>query len=110
MGPRGFQLAAVMVVLAVVAGISITVVRATGSSRAARAMAPVQSACAKRILRDWADGRIDGTYPVSCYRDALKSLPADLRVYSSAPDDISQALSRRIQSAGKSSPTRTLSR
>ena len=42
--------------------------------------------------------------------DALKSLPADLRVYSSASDDISQALSRRIQSAGTRSPTRALSR
>ena len=56
------------------------------------------------------DGRIDGTYAVSCYRDALKSLPADVRVYSSASDDISQALSRRIQSAGTRSPTRALSR
>jgi hypothetical protein len=109
MGPRGFKLAAVTVVLAVVAGITVAVVRATGNSQAARAAAPVQSACAKMILRDWADGRIDGTYPVSCYRDALKSLPADLRVYSSAPDDISQALSRRIQSVGTRSPARTLS-
>ena len=110
MGPRSLRLAALVVVVAVVAGITVAVVRATGSSQAARAKAPVRSACAKRILRDWADGRIDGTYAVSCYRDALKSLPADLRVYSSASDDISQALSRRIQSAGTRSPTRALSR
>jgi hypothetical protein len=35
-------------------------------------------------------------YPAVCYRDALASLPADLRIYSSAPDDMAQALSRRI--------------
>lgn len=54
------------------------------------------SGCAKALLRDWTDGRIDRTYPVGCYRAALQSLPFDLRVYSSAPDDISQALSQRI--------------
>jgi hypothetical protein len=52
--------------------------------------------CAKAVVRDWSDGRIDRDYSVGCYRAALKSLPADLRVYSSAPDDIRQALSVRI--------------
>ena len=52
--------------------------------------------CETRLLRDWSDGRIDGVYPVSCYRAALRSLPADLEVYSSAHDDIAQALSQRI--------------
>lgn len=55
-----------------------------------------ESSCAKRLLRDWTDGRIDGTYPLACYRSALRSLPTDLRMYSSAPDDIRQALSMRI--------------
>jgi hypothetical protein len=32
-----------------------------------------------------------------CYRQALKSLPTDLEVYSSAPEDIAHALSRGIQ-------------
>ena len=53
-------------------------------------------AARRRLLRDWSDGRIDGVYPLSCYRAALRSLPADLKVYSSAPDDIAQALSQRI--------------
>jgi hypothetical protein len=57
---------------------------------------PPAASCQSRLLRDWADGRIDGTYPLSCYRAALSSLPADLKVYSSAPDDIRQALSQRI--------------
>ena len=63
----------------------------------AAASTPAQPAtCASRLLQDWRDGRIDGTYPLSCYRAALRSLPADLEVYSSAHDDIAQALSQRI--------------
>jgi len=57
---------------------------------------PVQSPCAEALLKDWRDGRIDGSYQLACYRVALKSLPVDIQVYSSASDDISQALSQRI--------------
>jgi hypothetical protein len=53
-------------------------------------------ACARTLLADWADGRIDRTYPLSCYREALKTLPTDLEVYSSAPEDIASALRNRI--------------
>jgi hypothetical protein len=67
-----------------------------GHSAAAQPAKRVSTSCESRLLRDWSDGRIDGTYPVACYRGALRSLPADLKVYSSAPDDIRQALSRRI--------------
>jgi hypothetical protein len=52
--------------------------------------------CARRLLADWADGRIDHTYPINCYRQAMESLPADLEVYSSAPEDIESALRDRI--------------
>jgi hypothetical protein len=45
---------------------------------------------------DWADGRIDGSYQFACYRVAPRSLPTDLHVYSSASEDIAQALSLRI--------------
>jgi hypothetical protein len=44
------------------------------------------------LLNDWYDGRIDGTYPLHCYNDALKHLPADVSTYSSAHDDIQRAL------------------
>jgi len=61
------------------------------------ATAPTRSpTCASRLLHDWGDGRIDGIYPLSCYRAAMRSLPTDLEVYSSAQDDIAQALSQRI--------------
>jgi hypothetical protein len=52
--------------------------------------------CASQLLNDWKDGRIDQTYPVSCYRDALADLPEDVRVYSTAQNDITRALQARI--------------
>jgi len=52
--------------------------------------------CGSRVIADWRDGRIDGTYPVACYQEALADLPEDLRVYSSAQVDITRALQRQI--------------
>ena len=52
--------------------------------------------CGTRVLDDWRDGRIDGTYPVACYRQALAHLPEDVRVYSTAQSDITRALQARI--------------
>ena len=48
--------------------------------------------CWKSLLNDWYDGRIDGTYAIHCYSDALKHLPADVQTYSSAHEDILRAL------------------
>ena len=52
--------------------------------------------CWKTLINDWYDGRIDGTYPIHCYREALQHLPTDVDTYSSARDDIKQALQKRI--------------
>jgi hypothetical protein len=57
--------------------------------------------CASRLLADWRDGRIDQTYPVACYRQALAHLPEDLRVYSTAQNDITRALQAQLASAAK---------
>ena len=84
-----------VVVLLVVGAISLAKGRSDPATLGAGRM-PTQSRCAKALLRDWADGRIEATYRLECYRAALKSLPVDLRVYSRAPEDISQALSQRI--------------
>lgn len=54
-----------------------------------------QTGCASRLLGDWRDGRIDGTYSVECYQTALAQLPEDLRIYSSAESDIKRALLAR---------------
>jgi hypothetical protein len=55
------------------------------------------SGCGDRILSDWRDGRIDHVYPLDCYRQALMSLPEDLRIYSSAESDITRALQNRVR-------------
>jgi hypothetical protein len=60
------------------------------------AVAKSSTECWKTLINDWYDGRIDGTYAIHCYRDALKHLPADVDTYSSARDDIKQALQERI--------------
>jgi len=95
-------IAVALVALAAVAGL-----RATHKVERADAR-PAQPSCTSRLLDDWSDGRIDGTYPIRCYRSALRSLPADLRIYSSAPDDIAQALSRQLQARAAEHDARTL--
>lgn len=60
------------------------------------------SPCGDRVIDDWYDGRIDGTYPLPCYDDAIEQLPRDLRDYSSAPDDIRRALQAAMR--GEAAP------
>jgi hypothetical protein len=63
----------------------------------ARTLAAARPAsCQDRLLKDWRDGHINKIYPIDCYRKAIKDLPTDLLVYSSAAEDIRQALSERI--------------
>ena len=51
------------------------------------------ASCGKRVIDDWyADGRVDGTYALHCYDDAIEALPRDVRDYSSAKEDIERAL------------------
>jgi cobalamin biosynthesis Mg chelatase CobN len=50
-------------------------------------------ACAQRVIRDWySGGRVDGVYPLACYRAALRALPNDVLQYSNADQDIRRAL------------------
>jgi hypothetical protein len=63
---------------------------------------PGQAAAAKpcweRVIDDWlANGTVTGTYPVHCYRDALKHVPEDLRDYSNINDAINAALQQRLR-------------
>jgi hypothetical protein len=49
--------------------------------------------CGRAVIDDWYDnGRVDGTYALHCYDDAIQILPRDVRDYSSAKDDIQRAL------------------
>jgi hypothetical protein len=78
--------------------VALLVVGAVGAAPgvAPAATKDTRPACWKVLINDWYDGRIDGIYPIHCYRDALKHLPSDVDTYSSARDDIQQALQKRI--------------
>jgi hypothetical protein len=67
-----------------------------GTAAAAGAASRSKPPCWKVLINDWYDGRIDGIYAIPCYREALQHLPADVDTYSSARDDIRQALQKRI--------------
>jgi hypothetical protein len=54
--------------------------------------------CWKNVLTDRYDGRLDRTYPVRCYRVALRHVPADIDSYTSASDDIRRALLAALSS------------
>src|SRR3989442_11831297 len=54
--------------------------------------AAAKAPCWKTLMNDWYDGRIDGTYKVSCYKEAIRHLPQDLQDYSQARSDLSRAL------------------
>jgi hypothetical protein len=55
-------------------------------------------ACAQRVIRDWySGGRVDGAYPLACYRAAIRALPEDVLQYSNADRDIARALAYALQ-------------
>ena len=82
------QSAHIALLVAVAAGLLVAVLL---PGRAAAA-----TPCWKSVLNDWSNGRAIGTYPLHCYRDAIRRLPEDLRDYSSASDDIEAALQAQI--------------
>jgi hypothetical protein len=47
------------------------------------------------VISDWVkDGVVTDRYQLSCYRAAIRSLPEDMRTYTSAGDDINRAMLR----------------
>jgi hypothetical protein len=51
------------------------------------------STCSRALIHDWyVDGRVDQTYAVHCYREALRNVPEDQIVYGSLRDDLTRAL------------------
>ena len=61
------------------------------------APAAAAQSCGRKVIDDWWDGRIDGTYELHCYDDAIEILPRDVRDYSSAEDDIKRALQAALR-------------
>ena len=58
--------------------------------------------CWERVINDWLkDGRIDGTYSVKCYQQALKNVPEDLRDYSNVTDVIQAAMQDALSNPSK---------
>jgi hypothetical protein len=56
------------------------------------------SKCSSALIKDWyVDGRIDQTYAVHCYREALKDIPEDQIVYGTLRDDLTRALQAVIR-------------
>ena len=94
------RLAGLAVLAVAAAAFALAFTRDPDAHKPVAVRAPERS-CAARLIHDWRDGRIDGTYPIACYREAARSLPTDLQVYSSAPDDIRQALARRVAQASR---------
>ena len=53
--------------------------------------------CRNLIYNDWdRDGQIASTYPLACYRDALRHIPSGDSVYTSLEDDIRAALQAAV--------------
>jgi hypothetical protein len=65
------------------------------------AQARSMSTCSKALIHDWyVDGRVDKTYPVHCYREALKQIPEDQIIYGTLRDDLNRALQSAIRQHG----------
>jgi cobalamin biosynthesis Mg chelatase CobN len=81
--------------------LALAAVAALGPGRAGAA-----TPCRDKIFNEWYhDGKVASTYPIACYRDALKHIPADVAVYSSLSDDIRLAMQAAIErSHGKTVP------
>jgi hypothetical protein len=63
--------------------------------------------CAEQVVADWYDnGRVDYLYPLHCYREAIKSLPPDVKDYSSAKEEIERALQDAANRPPVKVPTR----
>src|SRR6185295_16733133 len=84
----------------------LVVVAALLAMLAVASPAGAAESCGRQVIDDWYDnGRVDGTYALHCYDDAIEILPRDVRDYSSAKDDIQRALQARKR--GEAAPPAT---
>jgi hypothetical protein len=75
---------------------ALTLVAALAALLVLALPAAAAKSCGRAVIDDWYDdGRVDGTYALHCYDDAIKLLPRDVRDYSSAKEDIQRALQNR---------------
>ena len=77
---------------------AVFVLAAFVSMLVATAPAVAAQSCGRQVIDDWYDdGRVDGTYALHCYDDAIEILPRDVRDYSSAKEDIERALQAKLR-------------
>ena len=77
---------------------ALAAVAALAAVLLAAAPASAAPSCGRQVIDDWYDnGRVDRTYPLHCYDDAIEALPPDVRDYSSAKEDIQRALQARMR-------------
>ena len=77
---------------------AILAIGAALGTTAQPAQARSLSVCSKALVHDWlVDGRVDKTYPVHCYREALRTIPEDQLVYGTLRDDLNRALQNTIR-------------
>src|SRR5438270_13490771 len=85
---------------------SVILVAAAVAAAALAIAGPVSGAagCGAAVINAWHNARLDASYAPACYRQALQELPEDIRIYSSAEDDINRALTASL--AKRSAATR----
>jgi hypothetical protein len=84
----------------------LLVLAAFGALLVTAAPAAAAESCGRKVIDDWYDdGRVDGTYAIHCYSDAIEILPRDVRDYSSAKEDIQRAL--QFRKRGEPAPPAT---
>jgi hypothetical protein len=94
-GPRMPGLSKPLILL--LAAAAIGGVLAVAQPAQARSM----STCSKALVHDWyVDGRVDNTYPVHCYREALSQIPEDQVIYGTLREDLNRALQSAIRQHG----------
>jgi hypothetical protein len=71
---------------------AVSVVAAVAAVLAFAAPARAASGCGAAVINAWHNGQLDASFQPACYREALQQLPEDIRIYSSAEDDINRAL------------------
>jgi hypothetical protein len=76
----------------------VAIAAVVGLARVEKAQARIESKCSAALIHDWyVDGRIDHTYQVHCYREALKSIPEDQIIYGTLREDLTRALQSAIR-------------
>jgi len=79
----------------------IGVLAGLAAALVAPSTAAAATPCWKRVINQWLDNKpIATTYKPSCYQQALKHVPEDLRDYSDITDAISAALQASLRGGG----------